>query len=134
MQKARTVIDFREHGLKGRDLMLGIQSSGASRAFPYDRVIREKLVEDRVGADGQSVRAFRDRIPGIQGAPDFYRAPGTQPGTLMIDASTGSEWNFQGCAISGKAKGLCLDPVDVIKDYWFDWRNYNPSTTVYGVK
>jgi hypothetical protein len=143
MQKARTVIDFREHGLKGRDLMLGIQSSGASRAFPYDRVIREKLVEDRVGAeqvllvvgaDGQSVRAFRDRIPGIQGAPDFYRAPGSQSGTLMMDASTGSEWNFQGCAISGKAKGLCLDPVDVIKDYWFDWRNYNPSTTVYGVK
>ena len=19
----------------------------------------------------------------------------------------------------------------VIKDYWFDWRNYNPNTTVY---
>jgi Protein of unknown function (DUF3179) len=130
MQKARTVIDFREHGLKGRDLMLGIQASGASRAFPYGRVIREKLVEDRVGAepvllvvgaDGQSVRAFRDRIPGIQSTPDFYHAAGNQPGALLMDASTGSEWNFQ-------------EPVDVIKDYWFDWRNYNPSTTVYGVK
>lgn len=143
MQRAPVVIDFREHGLKARDLMLGIQAFGASRAFPYDQVIREKLVEDHVGAervllvvgqDGQSVRAFRDRIPGISGAPEFYRMGAGQPGALMMDAATGSEWNFQGCAISGKAKGVCLEPVEVIKDYWFDWRNFNPSTTVYGRK
>jgi hypothetical protein len=143
MQRAPTVIDFREHGLKGRDVMLGIRAFGASRAFLYDQVLLEKLVEDRVGAepvllvagaDGQSVRAFRDRIPGIQGASDFYRMPGSQPPALLMDAVTGSEWNFQGCAVSGKAKGLCLEPVEAIKDYWFDWRNYNPSTTVYGRK
>jgi hypothetical protein len=143
MQRAPTVIDFREHGLKARDLMLGIHSFGASRAFLYDQVIREKVVQDHVGAepvllvaggDGQSVRAFRDRIPGIRGVPDFYQMPGNQPGALLMDAATGSEWNFQGCAISGKGKGLCLEPVEVIKDYWFDWRNYNPSTTIYGKK
>ena len=137
MLRTPVVIDFREHGLKARDLMLGIQAFGASRAFPYDQVIREKLVEDHVGAervllavggDGQSVRAFRDHIPGIQGAPDFYR----KPDGVLVDAATGSEWNFQGCAISGKVKGTCLEPVEVIKDYWFDWRNYNPSTTIYG--
>jgi hypothetical protein len=137
MQRAPTVIDFREHGLKARDLMLGIQAFGASRAFLYDQVIREKLVEDHVGAepvllvvgrDGQSVRAFRNRIPGVQGAPDFYR----KPDGVLVDAATGGEWNFQGCAISGKAKGECLEPVEAIKDYWFDWRNFNPATTVYG--
>jgi hypothetical protein len=139
MRRAPTVIDFREHGLKARDLMLGIQAFGASRAFPYEQVIREKLVKDRVGAepvllavgpDGQSVRAFHDRIPGVNGAPDFYRGP---DGVLM-DAATGSEWNFRGCAVSGKAKGVCLEPVEMLKDYWFDWRNYNPSTTIYGTK
>jgi hypothetical protein len=141
MQRAPTVIDFREHGLKARDLMLGIQAFGASRAFPYDEVIRAKLLKDHVGSepvllsvgpDGQSVRAFRDRIPGVAGAPDFYRMPGNQPDALLMDAATGSQWNFRGCAVSGKAKGLCLEPVEVIKDYWFDWRNYNPATTVYG--
>ena len=49
-----------------------------------------------------------------------------------MDAPTGSEWNFQGCAISGKAKGACLEPVPMLKDYWFDWRNYNPKT--YGLR
>jgi hypothetical protein len=143
MQRARTVIDFREHGMKGRDLVVGIQAFGASRAFPYDQVIREKLIQDRVGAepvllvvgeDGQSVRAFRNRISGVQGTPDFYRVSGKQLGALLMDAATGSEWNFQGCAVSGKTKGACLEPVEVLKDYWFDWRNYNPSTTVYGKK
>ena len=139
MKRAATVIDFHEHGLKARDLMLGIQAFGASRAFPYEQVVREKLVKDNVGGepvllvvgpDGQSVRAFRDRIPGVAGAPDFYRKP---EGGLM-DAATGSEWNFQGCGVSGKAKGLCLEPVEVLRDYWFDWRKYNPQTTIYGKK
>ena len=69
-----------------------------------------------VGADNQSVRAFRGRIPGIADTPDFYRLT-TKPGVLLMDEATGSEWNFQGCAISGKAKGACLKPVPVIKDY-----------------
>ena len=140
MKREPTVLSFPEHGLTARDLMLGIQAFGASRAFLYERVIKEKLVKDHVGAepvllvvgpDDQSVRAFRDRIPGVGGASDFYRITG-RSGVLLIDDSTGSEWNFQGCATSEKAKGLCLEPIPMLKDYWFDWRNYNPKTTVYG--
>ncbi len=140
MRRVPTVIDFHEHGLKARDLVLGIQASGASRAFLYDQVLKEKLVKDRVGAvpvllvvgeDNESVRVFRDRIPGVEGAPDFYRLAPSKPGPLLMDAATGSEWNFQGCAVAGKAKGLCLERIQAIKDYWFDWRNYNPKTTVH---
>jgi hypothetical protein len=50
---------------------------------------------------------------------------------VMLDTATASEWNFQGCAISGSAAGKCLDRVPALKDYWFDWRNYHPQTTVY---
>ena len=49
----------------------------------------------------------------------------------LLDATTTSEWNFQGCAISGPSQGKCLDRVPALKDYWFDWRNYHPDTTVY---
>jgi hypothetical protein len=49
MKRAPTVIQFPEHGMQARDLMLGIQAYGASRAFLYDRVIKEKLVKDHVG-------------------------------------------------------------------------------------
>jgi len=78
-------------------------------------------------------------LPGSANTPDFYRmvaanakAPDlTAAAPLMMDSETGSQWNFEGCAVSGKLKGTCLEHVDVIKDYWFDWRNYNPDTTVY---
>ena len=141
MQRMPAVIQFAERGMKARDLMLGIQAFGASRGFLLDRVLKEKLVNDHVGAepvllvvgeDNQSVRVFRDRIPGVDGAPDFYRLAPPKPGALLMDAATGSEWNFQGCAVSGKSQGVCLERVQALKDYWFDWRNYNPQTTIWG--
>ena len=132
MKKARTVLSFPQPGVAQRDIMLGIQAFGASRAFPYETVLREKLVKDHigpepiilvVGPDNQSIRVFRTHA-------DFYRTSETGQFFLM-NATTGSKWNFQGCATEGKAVGSCLEPVYVIKDYWFDWRNYNPTTTVY---
>jgi len=140
MRKTPTVLNYAQDGLGSRDLMLGIQAFGAARAYPYDDLVKQKLIEDRVGAepvllvvgpDGQSARAFRDRIPGSDRVPDFYRTPGGNGG-LMIDDLSGSQWNFQGCAIEGKAKGACLERIEVTKDYWFDWRHYHPQTTVYG--
>ena len=50
---------------------------------------------------------------------------------ILVDSTTASEWNFQGCAISGPAQGKCLERVPILKDYWFDWRNYHPDTTIY---
>jgi hypothetical protein len=139
MAKAPTVISYAQSGLKARDLMLGVHSLGASRAFPYSAILKEKLIADRVGAqavlvvlgpDNRSVRVFERRIPGVAGTPQFYRF---MDGPFLMDAETGSEWNFQGCAVAGKLKGVCLPRVEAIKDYWFDWRNYNPATTVYGI-
>ncbi len=129
--------------MKPRDLILGIQAFGASRAFPYEQVLKEKLIKDHVGAvpvllvvgpDDTSVRAFHGTIPGIEGAPDFYRLDAKRPDALLLDAAAGSEWNFQGCAVSGKAKGACLERIPMLKDYWFDWRNYHPQTSIYGKK
>ena len=154
--KEPTVLSFADpaRSLKPRSLMLGIRAFGASRAFPYDTVVKEKLVMDRVGSeslvllvgpDGQSVRVFHDRIPGVDQPSAFYRTlddaqshpadpawlKQAAAAPLMMDEATASRWNFEGCAVSGKVAGSCLEPVDVIKDFWFDWRNYNPDTTVY---
>lgn len=152
MKKAPTVLSYAEPGLAPRDLMLGIRAFGASRAFPYESVIKQKLVEDHVGSepvmlvigpDGQSVRAFRQKIGGFESTPDFYRVLDsdtkvplsvTARAALLMDSATGSQWNFQGCAISGKLQGQCLERVEVTKDYWFDWRHYNRDTTVFGHK
>jgi cell division septation protein DedD len=58
-------------------------------------------------------------------------APATPKAWTLLDTTTASEWNFQGCAISGPSLGKCLARIPALKDYWFDWRNYHPDTTIY---
>ena len=51
MKKAPTVLSYAQPGVASRDLMLGIRAFGASRAFPFETVLREKLVKDHVGVE-----------------------------------------------------------------------------------
>jgi hypothetical protein len=150
MLKARTVLAFPKSGIKARELMWGIAAFGASRAFAINRILKEKLIEDRVGTepvlivvgpDNKSIRAFRSRLKPGEAAPDFYRDAALArtaeqdvlASAIMTDSATGSRWNFRGCAVSGKLAGHCLEEVPGLKDYWFDWRNYHPHTSVFGM-
>ena len=137
--KLPSVVDTRDTGIAPRQIMLGIAAFGTSRAYPLERVLESKLVLDRlngepvllvVGTDGVSVRAFHGRA-GQEQAPDFYRKTEAAGAALFIDSRNGSNWDFRGCAIDGALQGRCLEPLDVIKDYWFDWRLYHPQTTVF---
>lgn len=154
MSRVPTVLDFPKTGIAGRELMLGIEWNGASKAFPVNRVLEHKIILDRVGGEpvlivvgpeGKSIRAFHRKIPEAPPSPEFYRSVNVREvkaddaaavadavkRPLLMDSATGSEWNFQGCAVAGKAQGACLEPIPAVKDYWFDWRSYHPDTTVY---
>ena len=107
------------------------------------------------GPDGVSIRAFVRRVSPLDRPAEFFK-PVAEPGApsaappqaasakaaaakntsaqkdwRLLDSATNSEWNFQGCAISGAAQGKCLEPVSFLKDYWFDWHNYHPNTSIY---
>jgi hypothetical protein len=129
-------LSFPGHGLKDRDVILGIEMGGQARAFPLERVLKQNVVEDKVGGipiaivtgtDGASVRVFRSQWNGSE--IELYRDPQSAESRL-IDGH-GNVWNFEGCAISGPATGQCLEKVSVLKDFWFDWKIYHPQTTVY---
>ncbi len=143
MAKTKTVLDFPKTPLKSRDLVLGVELRGDSRAYEVSRVLRETLVQDRVGGepvllvvgpDGKSIRAFRARLDDGE-SPEFFRKTNSSTveakAPLFIDSLTGTEWNFDGCPVAGKYAGHCLALVPVLKDYWFDWRNYHPDTTIF---
>ncbi len=102
---------------------------------PADRILSVKLIEDRLGSesiiilagpDEKSIRVFHAKLPGQQFAPEYY-----QTGSTVLDSETGSEWDFNGCAVYGARTGACLQPIDALKDYWFDWPNYHPNTTTF---
>jgi Protein of unknown function (DUF3179) len=134
-------VTFPGQGLDDRDVVLGITAGGHARAFPLARVRGANPIEDRVGGvpvavvtgpDGESVRVFRSQWNGMD--IELYRdTENRDPGIRqwrLID-SEGNTWNFAGCATSGPAQGQCLEKINYLKDYWFDWKNYNPQTTVY---
>jgi hypothetical protein len=191
--KLPVVISFPGTELKSRDVVVGLKIDDASRAYPWDTLVKQSPVVDHlhgtpllvaVGPDGKSFRVFVSRIDGkdaeffLKGEAEGEAKPETKTETkpeakaepsaankpappadtkavvssdtkadastatkpapaptpkpwILLDTTTASEWNFQGCAISGPAQGKCLDRVPALKDYWFDWRNYHPDTTIY---
>jgi Protein of unknown function (DUF3179) len=184
--KLPVVLSFPGTELKSRDVVVGLELDGASRAYPWEALVKQSPVVDHVhgtpllvavGPDGKSFRVFVSRIDGkdaeffLKGeiletpretksnpkidtpATAKSQAPAdTKPAAdakadasstakaapaavlkpwILLDTATASEWNFQGCAISGPSQGKCLDRVPALKDYWFDWRNYHPDTTIY---
>lgn len=140
MESVPVVISYAQPGIKPRDLMLGVSAFGASRAFPVEAIRKQKLIEDTVGSepvlvalgpDNVSIRVFVRKLPGSSETAQFYRVSGGSG--LLMDAPGGSHWDFRGCAVDGPLKGACLREVTALEDYWFDWRNYHPDTSVYGV-
>ena len=147
--KLPVVISFPGTELKSRDVVVGLELDGASRAYPWDTLVKQSPIIDRVhgvpllvavGPDGKSFRVFKSRIDGKDA--EFFLKGDTEADTkstpsptvkswTLLDTATASEWNFQGCAISGPSQSQCLDRVPALKDYWFDWRNYHPDTSIY---
>ena len=135
--KLPVVISFPGTELKSRDVVVGVTIEGMARAYPWDTLVKQSPVVDHVhgtpllivvGPDKKSFRVFVSRIDGKDA--EFFLKGDTKD-WVLLDTTTASEWNFQGCATAGPASGKCLDRVPALKDYWFDWRNYHPDTTFY---
>jgi hypothetical protein len=137
IQKLPLVLTFPGTPLQSRDVVIGLEVAGTSRAYPIDAIIAQSPIQDHlggtpilltVGPDGKSVRAFVSRLDGAD--IELFRKNGSDK-WVLIDSSSGSEWNFQGCATAGPKQGKCLERLALLKDFWFDWRNYHPTTSVY---
>jgi len=123
--------------LAARTLVIGVTAGGKSVAYPLTALQKQSPIIDMVGSvpivivlgdDKRSVRAFERTVDGRR--LEFFQK--TENNTLqLIDAETGSTWNFEGKATTGPLSGRELKKVFVLEDYWFDWRIYHPDTTVY---
>jgi Protein of unknown function (DUF3179) len=121
--------------LAARTLVIGVEAGGRSKAYPFDALQKQNPIVDTLGGtpllvllaeDGKSVRAFDRRVDGR--ALQLFLKPDTH---TLLDAETGSEWDFTGAAIAGELKGKSLGRLRPLKDYWFDWKTYHPDTGVY---
>jgi hypothetical protein len=123
--------------LSPRALVIGIKINGAAKAYPFTDLERQSPILDELGGvpliivlgeDKKSVRVFERSVDGR--TLEIFAKPDTHP-LQLIDAETGTTWDFTGKAIDGQLSGKQLKPVQLLKDYWFDWKIYNPKTAVY---
>jgi hypothetical protein len=119
-----------------RAIVVGVVQGSTAKAFDLSLLGRNGFLRDDVGGvpilllvddDGRSVRAFEASIAGRSAkfAPKVNACP-----TRWLDDVTGSEWDFEGRALDGLMAGASLRRVDVLLDYWFDWKAYHPTTSV----
>jgi hypothetical protein len=127
--------------LPARTLVMGIALNGKSVAYPLSALQKQSPIIDMVGAvpvvvalgeDNRSVRAFERTVDG-RTLEFFQKKDDKNPQFQLIDAETGSTWNFEGKAIAGPLAGRQLKKVFVLEDYWFDWRIYHPDTAIYEI-
>jgi hypothetical protein len=123
--------------LAPRETVVGVKLADAARAYPLARVAESGAVVDAVGGvpvavivapDGASFRVFDRRLDGA--AVELFRDASGRADTYL-DATTGSRFDFAGRGVEGPLAGRQLVRVPAFKDYWFDWKTYNPGTTVY---
>jgi hypothetical protein len=121
--------------LAPRDLIVGIAIGGASKAYPMSKLERESPVIDTLGGvpimivfNEKSVRAFERAVD--DRVLEFFSRAGASP-LRLVDAETGSEWDFAGSCISGPLAGRQLKKIATLSDYWFDWKSYHPDSVIY---
>ncbi len=138
MKKQRTVTPtLPGDPLSPRTVVVGVSIAARARAWPFPLLRSQSPLLDSVGGvplvivlaeDKKSFRVFERTVEGR--TLELLGVAGARP-VRMVDAQTGSEWDFTGRAIAGPLAGRQLAKVPALKEYWFDWRTYNPSTTVY---
>lgn len=123
--------------LSPRTQVVGIKIGGISKAYPLATIQEQSPILDNiadtpviimVAEDKKSVRAFERRMDGRE--LEFFAKPDSQA-LRLVDAQTGSDWDFTGKALTGQYAGRKLKQIYALKDYWFDWKAYNPDTGIY---
>lgn len=136
--KLRVVTPTRpDDKLPPRALVIGLSLNGKATAYPVEELKKQSPILDELGGvpiflalgeDGKSVRAFERTVN--DRTLEFFVKAGASP-TQFIDAETATLWDFSGKALEGPLAGKQLKKINALKDYWFDWKIYNPQTSVF---
>lgn len=115
-------------------VLAGTAAGSAARAFDWNELVRERVINDRVGnqpvllllgADNVSFQAF-DARPG--GGPPLELERTAEPARFR-DKATGATWDESGLALDGPQAGTRLTAIPAYQEFWHSWQDFHPATT-----
>jgi Protein of unknown function (DUF3179) len=119
-------------GLK--EIVVGFENKGQYKAYKLQEIENKKVINDQVNGKSIAlfslypfmVRAYDSIIDGRALQFDYNIKK-----NIFVDKQTGSEWNFEGTAISGQMKGKQLTRLPFDEGFWFEWIAFHPKTRLY---
>lgn len=117
-----------------KEIILGFHIDDVYKAYKQFDIHNNVVINDRIGDTPillvslytGNARAF-DRTVDDK-VLEFEYSNGK-----ILDTQTGSEWNYDGIAITGELQGKKLERLPFSPGFWFEWFAFHPETLVYKV-
>jgi hypothetical protein len=129
-------VTYHDDRLKPKTMVLGVDVSGATKAFPLETLRRARVINDTLGGtavlivhqpSSDTTTAFMARARGR--ALTFIAA--NAEASALVDQETGSRWTAYGECVSGRLKGSALETIVLEPEYWFAWSEFHRGTAIY---
>jgi hypothetical protein len=104
--------------------VVGLTLNRESRAFDWNRLRRERVVNDEVGGQPIVLALAADTTSFFA----FERPDSATRFALRGDSLVGGGRAY---ALSGRGKTDALKPVFASQEFWHSWREFHPGTTTY---
>jgi hypothetical protein len=144
--------------LHGKDVVLGLDIKGETKAYSYTALIDEPLVEEDLGREpivvlherssatavafSRTVNGQTLNFKGKNKNPQRKSAEVTASGEgerneyeawLVEDTQTGSTWRaISGECIEGELKGSQLEMLNGMTGFWYTWTRFYPNSNLFG--
>ena len=126
--------------LSRKDLVMGIDLAGSAKAYPFQEMAQQRLINDSFA--GKSVVVTFDPISETGAIFDrdldgrtlsFENLPNQDDGLpTMKDRETGTTWSLlTGQALGGPLAGKTLQRLPSHYSFWFAWSDFHPETALY---
>lgn len=112
---------------RDKSWVIGLNVNGVAKAFDWNRLKREQVINDRVGEQPVVIALASDTLSFFA----FERPSEDAVFTLRNDTlfGMGNAWNLLGNTLAGTAPPL--KRVTAYQEFWHSWSTFHPFTTRY---
>ena len=104
--------------------VVGLTMHGESRAYDWNRLKRERVVNDVVGGTPVVLALAGDRA-------SFVAFERPDPAARFVVRGDSLVTGTQAYALDGRGAAGVLTPVTAYQEFWHSWRTFHPGTTTY---
>ena len=104
--------------------IVGVDLNGQTKAYDWNRLLREGVVNDQVGGTPIVLALAADRSSFFA----FQRPDSSTRFTIRGDSLVAAK---AGYALTGHGESGTLTPIFASQEFWHSWRTFHPETKTY---